>query len=214
MNWRGRPLASHHVVINTIAATTTRTGLRVHAELDHDTYPTGITISDDHLAAVPITRHGWHGEWNYTISPEPLTPTTELGTNDTTTATGRQRNDLLWLHAPELTGLPPAQFDQLVTALTPEDQAGRRAQANGRHPATSLADRVAITLQKQRFSTPLTVLAELIGISPAAIAKAIKRTRPLLDDTGHLPEPTTTTFTTVTEIHEFVSRAANFTAEC
>ncbi|WUC07777.1 ISAzo13 family transposase [Nocardia sp. NBC_00565] len=213
-NWRGRPLTSHDVVINTIAATRTRTGLSVGAQLDAGTYPTGVTVSDAQLAAIPITRHDWHGEWNYTINPEPLTPTAESGTSDNTaTATGRQRDDLLWLHAPELTGLPPGQLAQLVTALTPKDQAGRRAQANGRHPATSLADRVAITLQKQRFSTPLTVLAELIGISPAAIAKAIKRTRALLDDTGHLPEPTATTLTTATEIHEFISSANEFTSE-
>lgn len=192
-NWRGRPLISHDVIINTIAATTTRTGLSVAAHLDTGTYPTGVTVSDEQLAAVPITRHDWHGEWNYTISPEPLTSTPESGTSDTTTtSTGRQRDDLLWLHAPELTGLPPGRLDQLVTALTPKDQAGRRARANGRHPATSLADRIAITLQKQRFSTPLTILAELIGISPAAIAKAkaIKRTHALLDDTDHLPART------------------------
>jgi Rhodopirellula transposase DDE domain len=211
-NWRGRPLTSHDVVINTIAATRTRTGLRVAARLDTGLYPTGVLVAEKQLAAVPITRHDWHGEWNYTISPEPLSSTPESDTSDnTTTVTGRQRQDLLWLHAPELTGLAPDQFDQLVTELTPQDQTGRRARANGRHPATSLADRVAITLQKRRFSTPLTVLAELIGISPTAIAKAIKRTHALLDDTGHLPEPTATTLATTTAIHEFISSATGLT---
>ncbi|MGF6886007.1 hypothetical protein ABIA39_007480 [Nocardia sp. GAS34] len=211
-NWRGRPLTSHDVVINTIAATRTRTGLSVAAHLDTGTYPTGVTVSDEQLAAVPITGHDWHGEWNYTISPEPLTTTPESSTSeDISTVSGRQREDLLWLHAPELTGLPSGQFDQLVTMLTPKDQASRRARTNGRNPTTSLADRVAITLAKQRFATPWTVLAELIGISPAAITKAIKRTRALLDDTGHLPEPTATTLTTATEIHEFISDATKFT---
>ena len=59
MNWRGRPLTSHDVIINTIAATTTRTGLRVHAELDTDTYPTGVKISDDPTrrpARSPVTN--------------------------------------------------------------------------------------------------------------------------------------------------------------
>jgi hypothetical protein len=213
-NWRGRPLTSHDVVINTIAATRTRTGLRVAARLDTGLYPTGVVVAEKQLAAVPITRHDWHGEWNYTISPEPLSSTPEPDTSDNaTTLTGRQRQDLLWLHAPELTGLAPDQFDQLVTELTPQDQTGRRARANGRHPATSLADRVAITLQKRRFSTPLTVLAELIGISPTAIAKAIKRTHALLDDTSHLPEPTATTLATTTAIHEFISSATGFTHE-
>jgi hypothetical protein len=64
MNWRGRPLTSHEVVVNTIAATTTRTGLTVAAELDPGTYATGIKISDKQMAALPVTRHDWHGDWN------------------------------------------------------------------------------------------------------------------------------------------------------
>src|ERR1700734_127619 len=55
MNWRGRPLTSHEVVVNTIAATTTRTGLAVAAELDPGTYATGIKISNEQMAALPVT---------------------------------------------------------------------------------------------------------------------------------------------------------------
>lgn len=69
MNWRGRPLTSHEVIVDLIGATTTRTGLKVHAELDSDAYPTGIKISDTEMAALPINRHDFHGEWNYTIQP-------------------------------------------------------------------------------------------------------------------------------------------------
>jgi Rhodopirellula transposase DDE domain len=211
-NWRGRPLTSHDVVINTIAATRTRTGLRVAAQLDEGIYPTGVTISDAQLAAVPITRHDWHGEWNYTISPEPLTPAPAAGaTEETCTESKRQRRDLLWLHAPELTGLTPARFDQLVTELTSKDQASRRARPNGRQPATTLADRVALTLAKQRFSIPWTVLAELVGVSPAAITKAVTRTRSLLDDTGHQPQQTEITLTTTADMHEFTARATEST---
>ena len=68
-NWRGRPLTSHEVVVNSIAATTTRTGLRVHAELDTGTYPLGVTISDEQMATLPLRRHDWHGDWNYTLDP-------------------------------------------------------------------------------------------------------------------------------------------------
>ena len=74
MNWRGRPLVSHEVIVDLIGATTTRTGLRVRAELDRGAYPTGVKVSDAELAAVPLTRHDWHGEWNYTITG-PRTPT-------------------------------------------------------------------------------------------------------------------------------------------
>jgi hypothetical protein len=214
-NWRGRPLTSHEVVINTIAATTTRTGLSVTARLDTSLYPTGVTVTEKQLAAVPITPHDWHGEWNYTIRCEPSTPTTESGTNDTRVIvpTGRQRDELLWLHVPELTGLPPELFARLVTDLTPRDQDRRRSRTDGRPPATSLADRVAITLQKQRFGTPWTVLAELIGVTPNAVAAAVKRTRTLLDDT-ELPAPTEITFTTAAGIHEFVSSTTRFAETC
>ena len=70
MNWRGRPLASHEVIVNTIAATTTTTGLRVRAELDTGAYDTGIKISDRQMDALPLSRHDWHGDWNYTLRPE------------------------------------------------------------------------------------------------------------------------------------------------
>ena len=69
-NWRGETLTSHEVIVNLIAATTTRTGLTVRAELDHGDYPKGVKISDKQmreLEALAITRHDWHGEWNYTI---------------------------------------------------------------------------------------------------------------------------------------------------
>jgi hypothetical protein len=75
MNWRGRPLTSHEVVVELIAAATTRTGLKVRAERDDAYYPTGIKITDAELAAVPLTAHEFHPEWNYTIGPGPRKPT-------------------------------------------------------------------------------------------------------------------------------------------
>jgi Rhodopirellula transposase DDE domain len=69
MNWRGRPLVSHEVIVELIAATTTHSGLKVRARLDRHSYPLGVKISDRELAAVPLRRHGWHGEWNYTVLP-------------------------------------------------------------------------------------------------------------------------------------------------
>ncbi len=68
-NWRGRPLVSHDVVINLIANTTTQAGLKLQAELDKGTYPTGIKVSDRELAAVNLKRAQFHGEWNYTLLP-------------------------------------------------------------------------------------------------------------------------------------------------
>lgn len=69
LNWRGKPLISHEVIINLIAGTTTSTGLKVYAQLDGRSYPKGVEVSDEQLAAVNIERDPFHGEWNYTIKP-------------------------------------------------------------------------------------------------------------------------------------------------
>ena len=70
-NWRGRPLTSHQAVVELISATTTATGLTVTAELDTSEYPTGLTYTKKQVDALPIGRHESHGDWNYTIRPEP-----------------------------------------------------------------------------------------------------------------------------------------------
>jgi hypothetical protein len=88
MNWRGRPLESHEVVVQTIAATTTRTGLTVQAVLDDNSYPTGLRITDTQMRRLlhrHIQRHEFHGDWNYDVVPTadddhealatPITPT-------------------------------------------------------------------------------------------------------------------------------------------
>ena len=68
-NWRGRPLVSHEVIINSIAATTSDTGLEVYAQLDTRDYPKGIEVPDAELAAVNLQGDQFHPEWNYTIKP-------------------------------------------------------------------------------------------------------------------------------------------------
>jgi transposase len=70
-NWRGRPLISYQVIINSIAATTTSAGLRVSARLDERDYPKKVEVSDRDLAAVNLTADPFHPEWNYSISPSP-----------------------------------------------------------------------------------------------------------------------------------------------
>jgi hypothetical protein len=69
LNWRGKPLETLEVVVNLIGATTTNTGLKVYARLDDRNYERGVEITDEQLAAVNITRHEFHGDWNYTITP-------------------------------------------------------------------------------------------------------------------------------------------------
>lgn len=69
MNWRGRPLVSHEVVVKLIGSTKTKTGLKVKAKLDKGKYPLKVRISDEEMESLNIKPHAFHGEWNYTIQP-------------------------------------------------------------------------------------------------------------------------------------------------
>jgi transposase len=68
-NWRGKPLVSHQVIVDLISATSTKAGLRVHAQIDSNLYPSGLKVSDKEVAALHIERDAFHGEWNYKILP-------------------------------------------------------------------------------------------------------------------------------------------------
>ena len=69
MNWRGRPLVSHEVIVKLIGKTFTRNGLRVKAKLDRRKYPTKVKVSNEEMERVKLKPHTFHGEWNYSISP-------------------------------------------------------------------------------------------------------------------------------------------------
>jgi hypothetical protein len=69
-NWRAKPLVSYQTIVQLIAATTTDAGLKVRCEIDTATYPAGITVTDAEMDAINIKRHDFHGDWNYTISPQ------------------------------------------------------------------------------------------------------------------------------------------------
>ena len=70
-NWRGTPLTSRLAVVELIASTTTKTGLKVRCELDTRTYPKGIKVSEQEMASLNIKGDAFHPEWIYTISPRP-----------------------------------------------------------------------------------------------------------------------------------------------
>ena len=69
MNWRGRPLVSYRTIIELISATTTKSGLTIKAERDWNYYETGVRITKAEMAALPLVRHEFHGDWNYTLTP-------------------------------------------------------------------------------------------------------------------------------------------------
>lgn len=210
MNWRGKPLTSHEVIINTIAATTTRSGLRVHAELDTNTYPTGLTISDAQLAGLPITRHDWHGDWNYTLRPEKPNPTPAPAT--------QPKIDRAWLTHPAVTGLQPGAFAELTTRITAlhdiqreailqRRRGGQRKAAPNRRPrpgALTVAERIATTLIRNRFELPTKHIAALLDIAASSVVRIIAETQPLLTQLHHQPQPATTT-TTATEFNAYLA---------
>ena len=74
MNWRGKPLVSHQVIVQLIGSTTTDTGLKVCCEIDGNLYPKGIKVTDQEMRAINISHDEFHGEWNYTISPNQQPP--------------------------------------------------------------------------------------------------------------------------------------------
>jgi len=56
-------------LLNLIANTKTRSGLRIRAALDAGQYPTGIKVTDAELNALNLKQAEFHGDWNYAILP-------------------------------------------------------------------------------------------------------------------------------------------------
>jgi hypothetical protein len=214
MNWRGRPLTSHEVIVNTIAATTTTTGLRVHAELDTGTYETGIKVSDRQMNALPLSRHDWHGDWNYTLRPEAYEQI-----NSAPDPFDQPSPDLAWLHQPALTGLPEPQWETLIaTLLTLHDQQretslhkrrGHRprmaAPGTGRRPILTLADRLLAATLHHRLALPQVQIAALFGVTPETINRRIRDIRQLLNQAGHTIQPSPHRLTTLDDLYGFAA---------
>jgi transposase len=218
MNWRGRPLTSHEVVVATIASTRTRTGLRVHAELDNDSYPLGIAVTREQLRRLPIQAHAVRGAWNYTILPttDPDNgPVASLRAEDR----ARAREQALTILADQrLTGMSADELAALVTLLAPDqaaqaaqrrfEQRGgqrRRAPGAGSRGLLSDADRVLITVIYLRQICSQNVLSELLGINANSIGHAIAETRQLLAEHPRTIRPATLRFTAAAALAEFVA---------
>jgi len=70
MNWRGKPLAGHEIIVNLIANTITQESLKIQAEIDANSYPKGIKVTDAELENINLLKAEFHGEWNCSIHPE------------------------------------------------------------------------------------------------------------------------------------------------
>jgi hypothetical protein len=210
MNWRGRPLTSHEVVVQTIAATATGTGLRVHAELDPGAYDTGLQVSDAQMDALPLDRHDWHGDWNYTLHPR------EHGDWEYGTRPGGRARPvsapapfdqpspaLAWLCHPALTGMPAAGWDALVTTLMTLHEGQREASLDkrrghrprqaapgpGRRPVLTLADRLLAAVLHYRLGLSQVAIGVLLGVRPETVSKRLRDIRELLHQAGTIIQP-------------------------
>ncbi|MFC9915840.1 ISAzo13 family transposase [Streptomyces sp. NPDC127197] len=219
-NWRGRPLTSHDVVIKTIAATTTRAGLRVEAALDTGDYPTGIAISKERFAALPLERHAVHGSWNYTLHPAPAAAPPPTGEQH---GPAQRRQAMLAKLADEhLTGLNTGALTELTTAIAPaqvartqqrysEQRGGRARRATGKIRHKPLFDdpaRLLLTLLYQRQVCSMNVLADLLEVTATCIAGHIHETREVLEDHGHYPGTAAVRFNTVRDLLAFLEHAS------
>jgi len=192
LGWRGRPLTSYDVVINTISAVTTRTGLSVTAVLDANPCPAGTKISDEQMKAIEgrhLTRHQFHGEWNYTVLP---VPRPAPGPEPEPARSGRCSAGLL--NHPALTGIDPAALTALADALEIPFRARheqrrylrqghtrqRAPGAGGSNRKLDLTDHLLAVRLRQHLDLPGKVIGALLGADKTTISHATSLTASLL----------------------------------
>ena len=222
MNWRGRPLTSHQVVLNSIAATTTTTGLKVTAALDEGRYPTGTEISDEQMNALKeraLTPHRFHGAWNYTVrpplqgpAPPPRTPDPDPAGAALTAA----------LSHPALTGMPRPDLAALAAALELPFRARREQKLYAgrggprRQPGWAarpyrgkldLTTQLLVTLLHQRLRLPQRQIAALLGVDQATISDAVRLTSDLLTARGIITEPAPARLRTLADFCHYAQAA-------
>jgi hypothetical protein len=214
MNWRGRPLTSHQVIVNTIGATTTRTGLRVHAELDTSRYPTGVKVSDAQLDALPLARHDWHGEWNYTVAPRGAAPP-----DPAARPPAPPPPDLAWLAHPAITGLTGRGLDALTAALAGPAAALREAALHrrrgyrprqpapggGRRPRITLTAKLIAAILHDRHGLPYRAIAALLGIRHEDTCRHTGDIRLLLRQTGNAISPSPAKLATLDQLYRYAA---------
>ena len=222
MNWRGRPLTSHEVVVQTIAATRTSRGLRVEAVLDPGDYPTGVAVSQERFAALPLQRHAVRGAWNYTLRPAAGAPPGEGTTGQRSSPAHRRQQMLAKLNDERLTGMTRTDLASLCTALAPLQAAraqqrhsaqrgGRARRAAGKPRGKPLFDdpaRVLLTLLYQRQACSMNVLADLLEVTATCIGDLVGETREVLEDHGHATGTAAVRFPTAQALRTFLDSDA------
>ncbi len=223
--WRGRPLTSYDVIIDTISNVTTKTGLTVQAVLDENAHPRGQKISEERMKDTErcLTRHGWHGDWNYTVHPVPQrdpeprpepAPSRRLASRET-------------LNHPALTGMAPQDVTALAAALETPFGASRarynhlrrgceRVNAirngdgsNGKRRIT-LTDHVLAIRLRDHLGLTGTAIGALLGVARNTVSNADTLTRRLLAEHAiPLPpaaEPPATPIRTLGDLRGYAAR--------
>jgi hypothetical protein len=188
--WRGRPLTSHDVIINTIGAVTTATGLAVTAVLDDNRYPTGTQISDEQMQDLEdhaLTRHGFHGEWNYTFLPVPRPAPPPPPPPAPPPEAAALASVVAALASPQLTGLPRQDLAALAASLELPWAAAReqRLHLQRGHPRRgsggsprpfryTLETMLLAAIYRHRLGMPATNIAALLGAHHTTITPAVQ----------------------------------------
>jgi hypothetical protein len=199
LNWRSRPLTSHDVIINTIGAVTTATGLTVTAVLDQGRYPTGTQVSDEQMQDLEdraLTRHRFHGEWNYSLLPV-MRPAPGPRPEPAPAPPAALAPVVAALASPQLTGLSRQDLAALAASLELPWAAAReqRLHLDRGHPRqarTGPAAPFRYTLETlllaaichHRLGMPLSNIAALLGAHHTTIIPAARAITILLG-AGH-----------------------------
>ncbi|MET8646675.1 ISAzo13 family transposase [Streptomyces sp. NPDC004675] len=217
MNWRGRPLTSHDVIVNSIAATTTRTGLKVHAVLGPGTYDTGIKVTDSDIDALAMHRHRFHGDWNYTLHTRPR-DTTSAAQNPQSAGGAFPQPCTRGLRDSELTGMAEPALDDLINQLAVDldelREQGRlrqrggeriRGRSAGAKDKLTHTDRVLATVLYLRKLGTRDLLAQLFGVTGSTLTRAVHQVQPLLAEHGYTIPSSTARFRTPADVTAFLA---------
>jgi Rhodopirellula transposase DDE domain len=215
--WRGRPLTSYDVVINTIGAVTTATGLDVRAVLDENSYPAGLKISDEQMKDIEdrcLARHEFHGEWNYALLPVPRpAPDPEPGPEPA----APRGPDLHALADPAITGMPRAGSGALAASLEIPLAAAREqrlytSRAGPRRPGNHRARarltpraRLLAAICRYRLGMTVRAVAALFGIDPSAISIATREIA-AIPSTATALAPGPVRLRTLNDLHDYAAR--------
>jgi len=217
--WRGRPLTSHDVVVNTIAATTTATGLTVTAILDAGRYPVGAEVTDAQVKQLEdriIARHGFHGDWNYTILATPRPAPHPGPAPAPAPPPPRPAPDLAALDQPALTGLPPGAAAALAAVLAEARLHAARGGRDRQRPPTAGNDsrqkitftgHILAAILSRRFALPARAIAALLGCDRSTIGHELPRTRQLLAATATAIPPGPVTLATYQDLRDYAAAA-------